>query len=505
MKRKELIKKIAVVTLSTMVAGNLLMTSSPIYAEPILAVANDMESVTNYAITENDNNEEKSNYSQIGAVESFQVNENIVTIKMVTGEQVRVSLLGDDVFRLYMDPTGDFQDNPTPNDKTHTTTIRVKEDSEYEGITPQIEDGDILKIATNKIELRVEKATGKMELVNKETGKTVWKEAEALKYKENEIVQTLETNDSEYFYGGGMQNGRFSHKGKSIYIRNENIWTDGGVTSPTPFYWSTNGYGVMRHTFKQGKYEFASVDKSKVTTKHSEGKFDAYYFIDQKPNEILNGFYELTGKPALLPEYAFYLGHANCYARDWVNDETGQESQTPQPGYDRQETLMVDAKGVVDAHLNNDMPLGWFLPNDGYGCGYGREDSIDGNIGLLKEFVDYTKSNGIQTGLWTQSQLKPTGNQDAYLERDIDKEVGVAGTNAVKTDVAWVGPGYSFALNSVRQSAEGILNNSVDNARPFVITVDGWAGTQRYSSVWSGDQFGGEWEYIRFHIPTYIG
>ncbi|MDQ2863447.1 MAG: DUF5110 domain-containing protein, partial [Bacteroidota bacterium] len=29
--------------------------------------------------------------------------------------------------------------------------------------------------------------------------------------------------------------------------------------------------------------------------------------------------------------------------------------------------------------------------------------------------------------------------------------------------------------------------------------------TQRYSTVWSGDQTGGNWEYIRFHIPTFIG
>lgn len=44
-----------------------------------------------------------------------------------------------------------------------------------------------------------------------------------------------------------------------------------------------------------------------------------------------------------------------------------------------------------------------------------------------------------------------------------------------------------------------------DDARPFIITLDGWAGTQRYAGVWSGDQTGGDWEYIRFHIPTYIG
>ena len=44
-----------------------------------------------------------------------------------------------------------------------------------------------------------------------------------------------------------------------------------------------------------------------------------------------------------------------------------------------------------------------------------------------------------------------------------------------------------------------------NNARPFIISLDGWAGTQRYATVWTGDQTGGVWEYIRFHIPTYIG
>lgn len=30
------------------------------------------------------------------------------------------------------------------------------------------------------------------------------------------------------------------------------------------------------------------------------------------------------------------------------------------------------AQGVIDGHIEKDMPLGWFLPNDGYGCGYGQ-------------------------------------------------------------------------------------------------------------------------------------
>jgi hypothetical protein len=34
--------------------------------------------------------------------------------------------------------------------------------------------------------------------------------------------------------------------------------------------------------------------------------------------------------------------------------------------------------------------------------------------------------------------------------------------------------------------------------------VQGWAGTQRYSICWTGDQYG-SWDLIRYHIPTLIG
>jgi len=150
------------------------------------------------------------------------------------------------------------------------------------------------------------------------------------------------------------------------------------------------------------------------------------------------------------------------------------------------------------------MPLGWILPNDGYGAGYGQTKALNGNIQNLKEFGDYARKNGVETGLWTQSDLHPKDSINALLQRDIVKEVRDAGVRVLKTDVAWVGPGYSFGLNGVTDVGH-IMPYYGNDARPFIISLDGWAGTQRYAGIWSGDQTGGVWEYIRFHIPTYIG
>ena len=39
-------------------------------------------------------------------------------------------------------------------------------------------------------------------------------------FSPKEVTVTLKENPGEYFYGGGVQNGRFSHKGKVIAIEN---------------------------------------------------------------------------------------------------------------------------------------------------------------------------------------------------------------------------------------------------------------------------------------------
>jgi alpha-glucosidase (family GH31 glycosyl hydrolase) len=57
-------------------------------------------------------------------------------------------------------------------------------------------------------------------------------------------------------------------------------------------------------------------------------------------------------------------------------------------------------------------------------------------------------------------------------------------------------------MNGMRDAYEGIEKNS--DARGFVWTTCAWAGAQRYSTIWSGDQ-AGNWEFIRFHVPSVLG
>ncbi|MGX8850248.1 discoidin domain-containing protein [Amedibacillus sp. YH-ame10] len=461
-------------------------------------------------------------YNVLGSVASMTKDGNQVTFNISTGERLRFTFLEENVFRMYMAPDGsDFQDYPTPSSKDHTATITAKTDSDYEAeydVQPKVVDeGTHYTITTKKVTIRVQKENSLLKVM-KADGTVVWEETEPLKYKNGSTVQTLKTDKDEYFYGGGTQNGRFSHKGNIVEVEKKGTWTDQGVASPNPFYWSTDGYGVVRNTWKPGTYDFAKTSADTITTDHNEKRFDAYYFIDDGAEDIFGDYYELTGNPAELPEYASYLGHLNCYNRDyWVEaketdsgavklgDKWYKESTTDNGG--EKETLLGEsnatAQQVIEDHKSNDMPLGWFLPNDGYGCGYGQSSSQSGDLDNLKDFSDYAIENGVQTGLWTQSNLWPADpNNPQKGERDIYKEVE-SGVHSVKTDVAWVGPGYSMALNGISVAYDAIASKS--GMKPNIVTLNGWAGTQRYGGIWTGDQTGGQWEYIRFHIPTYIG
>ena len=86
----------------------------------------------------------------------------------------------------------------------------------------------------------------------------------------------------------------------------------------------------------------------------------------------------------------------------------------------------------------------------------------------------------MEIGLWTQSNLHPIDSIPALLQRDIVKEVRDAGVRVLKTDVAWVGAGYSFGLNGIADVGQ-IMPYYGSDARPFIIMLDGWAGTQRYA------------------------
>lgn len=394
----------------------------------------------------------------VGNISEF-VKKDDKTFEITSGsDKIKVIFQREDMFRIWLGVNGQFKELSGKTSEKPKEPIVIKDDFGPVNVKWS-DEGTYYKMETGKFVLRAYKNPLKFAMYQSDNKTVVWEESTGLNYNGQSSSQQLIRGEDEYFYGGGMQNGFFNHRDRKIAIANNyGDWGSGTVSNPAPFYLSTAGYGVLRNTFQSGTYDFDST----VKLTHNENRFDAYYFYGDTMKEILNAYTDLTGKPSLIPRWGMGLGDADCYNR------------APEKTSD---VINLIAK----KYREHDMPGAWILPNDGYGCGY--QD--------LKYTVDELHKEGFYTGLWTQNGVDK-----------IAQEVGVDGTRLAKLDVAWVGPGYDFALDASKQAYTGIENNS--NSRGYVWSVGGWAGTQRYSTVWSGDQ-SGNWEYIRFHIPSMIG
>ena len=74
----------------------------------------------------------------------------------------------------------------------------------------------------------------------------------------------------------------------------------------------------------------------------------------------------------MVPRWALEFGDADCY------NDTG---------------TTADVLNIANSYRQKDMPGGWVLPNDGYGCGYEKLDSTVAELHKL----------GFYTGLWTEN------------------------------------------------------------------------------------------------------
>ncbi|MEI8004588.1 MAG: TIM-barrel domain-containing protein [Bacteroidota bacterium] len=395
---------------------------------------------------------------ELGAVTGFTWSGKTFTFEC-NHARVNVEFCRDDIFRIQMAYDGMFT-NPAGTD------IVISLPNWQAGVK-FVEKDRYYLMTTSAVALRAYKNPLRFAMYKPDNSTLVWEENRCLTYGK-ETVQYLSRGENEYFYGGGMQNGRFSHRDKTILLRIDWNWEEGGAPNPAPFYMSTNGYGALRNTYAPGEYAF----KDTVWLAHSEARFDCYYFAGRSLKEILNAYTDITGKPFLPPRWALGMGDANCYNRGAKkgHNTSGHNGTTP-------DVISL----IADQYIANDMPRGWILPNDGYGCGYTKLDSV----------IVELRKRGFHTGLWTENGVEK-----------IAREVGQYGSRLCKLDVAWVGEGYQFAIDGCKAAYDGIEKNS--DARGFIWSVCGWAGTQRNSVVWTGDQKG-SWDYIRWHIPTVIG
>ena len=162
----------------------------------------------------------------LGDVTAFDVKDNVATVS-AGADQVRLIFYRNDIVRIWLGPDGQFTE-AQPNAADAQIVV-------YRGAPIAFtwrDAGDYYRVASPAVVLRVYKRPLRFAMFDKTNSTVIWQETKPITYGPS-TVQTLRRGDNENFYGGGMQNGYFSHRDTSVNIRlNTRGWSDGATPTP---------------------------------------------------------------------------------------------------------------------------------------------------------------------------------------------------------------------------------------------------------------------------------
>jgi alpha-glucosidase len=119
-------------------------------------------------------------------------------------------------------------------------------------------------------------------------------------------VVWLDLDADEHIYGFGDKRAALDQRGHMVEMLNRDAFASETNDSykSIPFYMSSAGYGLFFHNFRPSVFDIGMSRKDKLELKASGGDMDFYVFVGDL-KAALSQYTELTGRPALLPRWAF--------------------------------------------------------------------------------------------------------------------------------------------------------------------------------------------------------
>lgn len=197
------------------------------------------------------------------------------------------------------------------------------------------EDDQTIRVTSGSLSLIIEKENFAMiferngEVISKSTGrdlaymKTDWKGYAYDKGSEDAYMrEQLSLSVGEQVYGLGERFTAFNKNGQSVDIWNE----DGGTSTyqsykNVPFYLTNRGYGVFVNHPEKVSFEVGTEQVSKVAFSVPGESLDYFFINGPTMKEVLAHYTDLTGKPALPPQWTFGLWLSTSFTTNY-DEET---------------------------------------------------------------------------------------------------------------------------------------------------------------------------------------
>jgi alpha-glucosidase (family GH31 glycosyl hydrolase) len=403
--------------------------------------------------------------------------------------------------------------------------------------------GDTLVIKTAGLSLHVDKAHLRVDAYDGDDKKPLTLESPGDGTSWDTSTGTLRQSrildDAEHIYGLGEDNANRGTLDRRGTVRD--MWTgqqirSGNVTAnyPVPFYLSTGldgrGYGCFVDNVWHMRFDLGKTQKDRLTWTSPGGPLDYYIINGPSFKSVINQYTQLTGRPTMLPLYAFGYWQSRCFFNNFADIKKTVDRL--KSGGLPLDILVIDSnwpRVEVDFLWGSNFLSGrtaqeWIAGLHAGGARVMlstkgpmiRKDAENYPQALSKGlFATEGRGNTLTTGYyhgdlmdfthpdmesWLATQLKPLSQQgiDAWWLDLIEPENEPP--QAVYHEGKSADIHNTFPLLNYRAYFD--YCRSVDpNGRPVILGRAASAGTQRYSGiVWTGD-INSDWPTFQAHIP----
>ncbi len=414
------------------------------------------------------------------------------------------------------------------------------------------EEPDAVRISTSEIEVVIHRDPLLVEFRDAATHRPISADQRPMMFdpKSGAVAAAKKLGFDEHFYGLGEKAAHLDKRRGRFSMWNRDTPAYGEGTDPIyqsiPFYlgWQDGGaYGIFFDNSFRTEFDFGRSSQEYAAFSAEGGEMNYYFFYGPSIKKILGRYAELTGHMPMPPMWA--LGNQQCrwgYYPDTMAEEvvrryraddlpldvlyldidymdgyrvfTWDPRRFPDPSALTGKLLRQGVKVVTIVDPGVKFDPGYSVFDQGLAKNYFLKRK-DGSLFHGKVwpgdsvFVDYTLPEAARwwgdlhraytdrgvAGIWNDMN-EPSDFLDQAGKTHADVVSFDGGANTTLAQNRNV-----FALNEARATYEG-LERLRPNQRPYVITRAGYAGIQRYSTMWTGDNTS-TWDALALSIPMF--
>jgi alpha-glucosidase len=396
--------------------------------------------------------------------------------------------------------------------------------------------GKSILLSTNAVNIEIEKEPAFRVIFKNKKGEVINEDVKGHGFGTTFIGDKVSVykklQEGERFAGMGEALGNLDKRGTGITLNNTDTYKYGdprlSMYISVPFYIGIHHqqvYGMFYNNSYKSFFNFGLSTLHFSSVNMDGGEADYFFMYDESVGKILEHYTSLTGRMQLPPLWSLGYHQSRCsyYPQDkveWIA-ETFRKKKIPldcivldadyQQGYqpfrvNKERFPDMPGLAVSLAKQNIELTASVYpgvaidstyhsyvdgLKKDVF-IKYGNGSLFETEIAPVKCYLpDYTNpktrtwwkdkmkwlpDNGIH-GYWNDMNEPALGG--SYLPDNLLFDFDGKKANALEAKNV-----YGFQM--ARSSYEAALQNSKER-RPFILTRSGFAGVQRYSAVWSGD------------------